>query len=94
MTANQSSMIAELQDLYREKTNFSTGVSKQSLIDSANTVLIYTSKKSETKIFNLLSLQLKVWVTALQKYPENSAAVEGDFWLGLGACLLHHNSTA
>lgn len=88
-------MIAELQDLYRERTNFSTGVNRQSFTDSGGAALVYTSREFDLKsLIYFECLELKVWVTALQKHPKNRAAVEGDFWLGLGACLLHHNSTA
>lgn len=94
LTGNQSSMIAELQDLYRERTNFSTGVNRQSFTVSGGAALVYTSREFEVKsLIYFGCLELKVWVTALQKHPENRVAAEGHFWLGLAACLLHRNST-
>lgn len=40
-------MIAELQDLYRERTNFSTGVSRQSFTVSGGAALVYPSREFE-----------------------------------------------
>lgn len=53
LTGNQSSMIAELQDLYRERTNFSTGVNRQSFTVSSGAALVYPSREFE---LNLLLL--------------------------------------
>lgn len=83
MTGNQSSMIAELQDLYREWTNFSTGVNRQSFTDSGGAALVYTSREFELiSLIYFGCLELKVWVTALQKHPENRAASGGQFLAG------------
>lgn len=49
LTGNQSSMIAELQDLYRERTNFSSGVNRQSFTDSGGAALVYASREFELK---------------------------------------------
>jgi len=88
-------MIAELQDLYRERTNFSTGVNRQSFTDSDGAALLYTSREFELKsLIYFRCLEMKVWVTVLKKHPENRTEAKGDFWLGLGACLLCYNSTA
>lgn len=42
-------MIVELRDLYRESTNFSTLVNRQSFTDFDDAALVYTSREPEIK---------------------------------------------
>lgn len=73
-------MIAELQDLYREKTNFSTLVNRQSFTDFDGAALVYTNREPEIKyLINFGHQKQKVWVTALQKQPQNRSAPGQNF---------------
>lgn len=83
LTGNQSSMIAELQDLSIERNNFSTGVNRQSFTDSGSAALVYTSRESQLKFLICFGhLELQVCVTVLWEHPEHRATVDRGFWLG------------
>lgn len=95
LTGNQSSMIAELQDLSIERNNFSPGVNRQSFSDSGSAALVQTSREFQLKFLICFGcLEPKVFVTMLWDRPEHRATVSRGFWLGHEAFLLHHNGAA
>lgn len=70
LTGNQSSMIAELQDLSIERTNFSTGVNRQSFTEAGSAALVYTSREFQVKSLICFGhLELKFCVTVLVRAP-------------------------
>lgn len=95
LTGNQSSMIAELQDLSIERNNFSTGVNRQSFTDSGSAALVYTSREFQIKSLICFGcLEPKICVTMLWEHPEHRATVDRVSWKGHEVFLLHHNCTA